>query len=260
MAPRKKASTERAATIDVVRVTKEALTFHIVGTSPFVCNAMSAKVRQYLLCPPKRKTRMEKETTLKHEPLEEYRRSAYYSKGNKEPTRIVFPAAGFKRAMSTAALELPGVSKTQIGRLCWVDGPIVHLFGIPQLWMAVVRSADMAHTPDVRTRAILPEWAASFTMEFVTPNLNQQSIANLIANAGIFIGVGDGRPEKGALSFGRFEVVAPKDPRYLRILKAGGRKAQDAAFKNPTCYDVETEELLDWWQAEKRRRGFEVVA
>lgn len=252
-------SGRQASSIEVVRVTHESLRFHVIGTSPFVCNAMSAKVQQQLLLPPKKKTRMEKETTLKHDPLEEFRRSAYRSRDNKSETRILFKSAGFKRSMGAAALDLPGTKKAEIERLCWALGTYVPIFGIQQLWMTVVRQADMARTPDVRSRAIIPEWASTFTIDYVTPNLNRQAVANLVASAGVFIGVGDGRPQRGALSMGRFEIVPENDLRYQRIVKAGGRRAQDAAFKEPTCYDLETEELLEWWMAESKRRGFEVA-
>ena len=245
--------------VEVMRVEHEAIEFCILGTSPFVCNAMSAKVQHDLLLPPRKKSRQEKESTLKHEPMDEYRRSAYRSVGDDADTRIEFPAAGFKRAMASAALELPGVNKSQIGRLCWAEGHMVPIFGVPQLWMAVTRSADIKRTPDVRTRAIIPHWASRVTVSFVTPNLRRQPVVNLMASAGVFIGVGDGRPERGALSFGRFEVVSEDDERYQRIIKSGGREAQDAAFDNPTAFDRETDELLEWWNAEVRRRGFEVA-
>ena len=209
--------------------------------------------------PPRKKGRAEKESSLKHDPMAEYRRSAYRSKEDDAPTRIIFPAPGFKRAMASAALELPGVSKAQIGRLCWTEGFSVPIYGIPQLWMSVVRSADINRTPDVRTRAIIPEWASTVTISYVTPNLRAQPVANLLASAGVFIGVGDGRPERGALSFGRFEIVNEDDERYQRILATGGKAAQDQAFAEPTTYDVETEELLEWWNAEVKRRGFEVA-
>jgi hypothetical protein len=254
-----KQSKKTAAAIDILVVSHERYTFHLLGTSPFVCNAMSAKTRQGLLLPAKKKNKHEKETTLKHEPLEEYRRSAYRAREADAPTRIVFPSAGFKRSMATAALEMPGTNRSQIGRLVWAEGDYVSLFGIPQLWMTTVRSADMNRTPDVRTRAIIPNWTAEVTLAFVTPQLNGQAVTNLLASAGVFIGVGDGRPEKGALSFGRFEIVKPTDPRYVAIVKAGGLKAQDKAFAKPTYYDVETEELMEWWQTEVRRRGFAVA-
>lgn len=252
------AGNKTPASIEIMVVSHERYTFHLLGTSPFVCNAMSAKTRQGLLLPPKKKNKMERETTLKHDPLDEYQRSVYRARDTKEPTHIVFPAAGFKRAMASAALEMPGTNKAQIGRLVWAEGTYVPIYGVPQLWMTTVRSADMARTPDVRSRAIIPAWAAQVTLDFVTPQLNGQAVANLLASAGVFIGVGDGRPEKGALSFGRFEIVEPSDPRYVAVVKAGTRNAQVKALaaSSPECFDVETEELLDWWKTESRRRGF----
>lgn len=258
MAPRKKG--EQEAGVDILRVTTERVTFCILGTTPFVCNAMSAKVKGALLTGGMKKTKMERESSIKHDPIEEYRASPYRSREPEDPSLIVFPAAGFKRAMATAALELPGVNKAQIGRLCWAEGFTVPLFGIPQLYMAVVRSADAKRTPDIRSRAIIPEWASVVTVNYVTPNLRQQPVVNLMASAGIFIGVGDGRPEKGALNFGQFEVVSEDDARFRRIMKVGGRKAQEVALQKPTYYDIETAELMEWHIAETKRRGFKAAS
>src|SRR6266850_8164282 len=110
------------ASIEIMVVSHERYTFHLLGTSPFVCNAMSAKTRQGLLLPAKKKNKHEKETTLKHNPQEEYQRSIYRSRDGKAPTHIIFPSAAFKRAMSEAALEMPGTNKKQIGRLVWAEG------------------------------------------------------------------------------------------------------------------------------------------
>jgi hypothetical protein len=30
-------------------------------------------------------------------------------------------------------------------------------------------------------------------------------------------------------------------------------------MENPTTFDLETEELLEWWEAETKRRGFRVA-
>lgn len=233
------------ADVDVLRVQTEKARFAILGTSPFVCNAMSAKVKGGLLTGTTRKTKVERESSVKHKPLEEYRASALQVRDEDESlTQIVFPSSGFKRSMATAALELPGVNKAQIGRLCWAEGVTVPIFGIPQIYMAVVRSADKNRTPDIRTRAIIPNWASIVTVSFVTPNLRRTPVANLMASAGVFIGVGDGRPEKGALNFGQFEVVNEDDPRFQAIIKSGGRAAQRAALDSPTPFDLETAELL----------------
>jgi len=257
MAPKKKQDTQES--VEIKMVDKARSTFFIVGESPFVCNAMSSKVREGLLFPAPKKNKTEKATSLKHDPVAEFLRSAYRTPGDSAPTRIIFPASGVKRAMASAALELPGATKAQIGRLCWAVGDSVSVYGLPQMWMTVVRSADAARTPDVRTRAILPEWAMTVTVDYVTPNLTLKSVSNLLAAAGVFIGLGDGRPEKGALSYGRFRIVNEDDKDFRRIVAEGGRKAQDAAFAEPTMYDIETEELLDWFHAELARRGMKVA-
>jgi hypothetical protein len=254
-----KEGTTREEGVDILRVTTERVTFCILGTTPFVFNAMSAKVKGGLLTGGVKKTKMERESSVKHEPQEEYRASVYRSREDDSPSLLVFPSAGFKRAMASAALELPGVNKTQIGRLCWAEGFHVPIFGIPQLFMSVVRSADMKRTPDIRTRAILSEWACRVTVNYVTPNLRQQPVVNLMASAGVFIGVGDGRPEKGALNFGQFVVVDESDERFQRVIKSGGRAAQTAAMESPTYFDAETEELMEWYRSETKRRGFKVA-
>lgn len=247
-------------TIDVLKVTTSELTFCLVGTSPLICNAMSAKARQQLLLPPAAKTRSQKQSTLKHEPIEEYRRSPYRAIGDEAATRIVFPGAGFKSVLASAALDLDGANKTQIGRLSYVPQYNVPIYGIPQLFMSVVRSADMNRTPDVRTRAIIPQWACSFSIVFVTPILREQAVTNLLASGGITRGIGDWRPEKGKGSFGQFRIAGPDDPEYKQILTTGGRVAQDAALESPTFFDQETEELMEWFNAEVARRGFKVSA
>ena len=226
------------------------------GLTPFICNAMSEKVRQELLYPKGRKSMAGKQQSIKHDPLLEFRGSAYRSLDvNKEPTRIVFPATGFKSAICNAALETPGTKKAQIGRLLWVEGSYLSLYGVPQMLMSVVRSADMNRTPDVRTRAILPEWACQVTIKFTTPQLNAKSVIALLGRAGILIGVGDFRQGKGRGNYGQFEVCNASD--CAAIVKAGGIKAQDAAFESPTFFDSETESLFTWYEEERVRRGQE---
>ena len=91
------------------------------------------------------------------------------------------------------------------------------------------------------------------TICYVKPQLGEQTIIQLLSNAGIVIGIGDFRQEKGKGNFGQFEVVeasACKD-----IVKTGGMKAQDAAIKTVTCYDEETAELLAWWESEVKKSG-----
>ncbi len=246
--------------LDIEVVGNENAIFPLLGLTPFVCNAMSQKVIRELTLPSKKVRGKAREMRLKHDMLREYRDSPYLERGDDCPTRITFPASAFKKAMGSAAKEIPGVTGAAVNRLCWAEGFNVSLWGVPQMWSAVVRSADAAKTPDVRTRAILPQWAAVVRISYVSPNLNHLSVANLLASAGVMIGVGDGRPEKGALNFGQFKIVNEDDEEWQRIIDTGGREAQDAALESPEFYDTETADLYEWFQAEAARRGFEMIA
>ncbi len=229
--------------------------FCLLGITPFIFNAMSEKVKQGLLMGGGKKTAAEKAGTAKHNPLSEYRDGVYRHRDTLA-TRLRFPAGGIKKAMAAAAIDLPGMKKAQVGRLTWSPERDVSIYGIPQLFMSVVRSADMNHTPDIRTRAILPEWATVVTFRCVTPILNMKQVADLLAAAGLFIGIGDWRQEKGSDNYGQFELVDEGDARFQAIVQSGGRAAQDAALADPAFYDDETEKLMAWYEAESERRGF----
>ena len=244
----------------ITKVEQGVADFCIVGTAPLICNRMSSKVMQELLLPRGRKTAAEKAGSLKHEPLIEYRNSPYTSLDDTNPTRIQLLASMFKGAMKTAALDIPGAKKAQIGRLTYVESDRVNVYGVPQIFMSVTRSADMNRTPDVRTRAILPEWALRISIRFAQPIIKLQSVANLLAAGGITSGVGDWRVEKGSGGYGTYRIVSDDDPDFVRIVATGGRQAQDEALATPTAYDDETEELLSWYDVEAKRRGFKVAS
>lgn len=244
--PKMKTETE----ISVLEISQGEMTVALVGLSPLIFNRMAAKAQRELLLPRGRKTAADRAENLKHNPVDEFRDSVHRSKDDKAPTRLLLPAPAFKGSMMTAALDLPGTRKTEIGRLVWIEGHQVPVWGKPQLHMSVVRMADIAKTPDIRTRAIVPEWATVITVRFVRPKLKEQAIINLLAAGGITCGVGDFRQEKGKGSFGQFRVAQMDDPDFLRIMGDGAREAQDAALKNPICYDAESEELLTWFSGE----------
>lgn len=253
-------ATAKATEISIMEVERGRIEFMIRGDSPLICNAMSAKARQQLLLPPPRKNAAEKASSLKHNPLDEFRSSMYFARDPNSPTRIVAKATAFKGALMSAALDLPGASKSQIGRLAYVENDEVPIYGVPELLMSVTRSADMNKTPDVRTRAILPRWACFISVQFTKPILKEQAIVNLMAAAGITQGIGDWRVQKGSGNYGQFALTDPSDKVFQEIVSTGGKEAQDAAIAEPICYDSETEELLAWFDVEVKRRGFKAVS
>lgn len=246
--------------IKILEVSKGVIEFCILGTSPLIMNRMSQKVWFELLAPKGKKTAADKASTMKHDPIREFRDSPYLMPDGKSPTLLAIMPTAFKRAMGTAALDTPGAKKTQIGRLVYIEGEFLPIYGTPRVFMAITRSADMAKTPDVRTRALLPEWACKLKVTFTKPILREQSIVNLLAAAGFQSGVGDWRQEKGSGSYGSFKLVSADDPDFVRIVKTQGRKVQQDALDHPVAYNDETSEMLAWFDVEFKRRGFKAVA
>lgn len=239
----------------VIEVHEGRVNVCLLGTTPYLSNSMSMKAMQTILYPPGRKNATERATTIKHDPVREFRDSLASLPAADEPTWIAHPATGFKKALGTAALDLPGTKKAQIGRLVHVVGPMIGLYGLPLVHMAPVRSADINRTPDIRTRAILAEWACYLSIRYVTPIITESLVVRVLAAAGLYIGVGDFRSEKGAGDHGCFRICAPDDPDFGRLVKTAGRAAQLAAIETPRPYDQRTEDLWHWYETEVERRG-----
>jgi len=238
-----------------IHIDTEKATFHILGVTPLIFHNMSEKAKRQLLMPAPRKNAAERAVTLKHSPMEEFRASVYTAKRDLDsPTHLVFPGRAFHQAIQDATLDLPDVKKAVIGRLCGVVDFDVSIYGIPQLMISSVRSADKNRTPDMRTRAIVPQWACEVTIWFARPLLRQSSIVDLMASAGIYIGIGDWRQQKGSGSHGLWEVVDPGNEDWMRIMKTGGRAPQLAAMEAPVYFDNDTEGLMHWFETEYTKR------
>lgn len=253
------ATKEKATEIFVMEVKQGSMEFCVRGSTPLIMNRMSEKVKRELLLPQK-KTAADKAGSAKHHPKAEFRASAYTLRDDSAPTLLAMLSTSFKGALRTAALDMPGANKSQIGRLTYISGDYIGVYGVPKLFMSVTRSSDIKRTPDVRTRVIVPEWACRIQVNFVTPILREQAVANLLAAAGMYIGVGDWRPEKGSGNYGQFRLVSADDPDFVRITRDGGRAAQLQAMDDPECYDDDTADLYAWSDSELRRRGFKVAA
>jgi hypothetical protein len=236
------------------------MNFCILGTTPLIHHRMSEKAKGELFLGKETKSKSQKSSTAKHDPMKEYRDSPYISLNEQDETLIYILPTAFKGGMGTAAIDMPGVAKTQIKRHIYVNGFQCGVYGVPQIMCAITRSADINRTPDVRTRAIMPEWACKLTVEFTKPIFREQSIANLLASAGMVCGVGDWRQEKGSGNYGCYKLVSEDDPDFVRITQTQGRAAQIEALENPVPYDKETADLLSWFDIECRRRGFKVAA
>jgi hypothetical protein len=244
-----------AGTLHIDALKQGRVTLKLIGNTPFYFNAMSAKAKRTLLIGGAKKTAAERKE-LKHDPETEFYDSVYRLPDG--PTLLGFPAPGVKNAMATAALETPGVTKTSVQRLIFLPEQKIKMWGKPYLKMDVVRSADMNKTPDVRTRAFLPRWCAEVDIAFVQPTLSVHSIVSLLSNAGVIVGIGDFRQEKGRGSYGTF-AVAGDDlgdwQGYWDEVTQEGREVQQHALENPEMADDETAELMALLEEERARRA-----
>lgn len=240
--------------ISVTPLRRATTKLRIIGTTPMFQNRMAAKAKHQLLVGGQRKGRSDR-ASIKHDPLSEYRDSAEVLDAG--PTALGLKVVAVKAAMATAALETPGLTKTAAQRLLFMPGEFAALYGTPQLRMDVVRSADINKTPDIRTRCFLPKWGAEIEVQFITPQLSVMAVVTLLCNAGVLVGVGDYRQEKGKGGFGSFRVLgeAEEDDEWDDLVDNHGRHAQLAALHSPTYADKDTTDLMEFFHSEVKRRA-----
>lgn len=243
-------------TMEIHALKQGRIKLRMIGQTPMYFNSMGAKAWRDLLVGGGKKTAAQKKD-IKHNPEQEFRDSVY--KKSTGDTYLCFPAAGVKGAMSTAALETAGITKSSVQRLIFLPESHIQIWGKPYMKMDIVRSADMNKTPDVRTRAFLPNWCAEVEIRFVTPTLSTHSIVSLLSNAGTIVGIGDFRQEKGRGGYGTFSVSGSEDMGDMQEIwdeiTQEGRDIQEAFMNEPECFDDQTAELMEFMQEERLRRA-----
>lgn len=243
--------------LEISEIKMREVDFALVGTSPMIMNRFSQKAWQELLCPSRSRNAASLEQSLKHDPIAEFRGAIYLNRDKTREAAIHLPNGAVHGSLAQAAIDIPGAKRAQIERLTRVTNINIDLFGIPQVFCAMVRNSDINRTPDVRTRPIFPRWACKVTVSFVSSILSQRTIGNLLGAAGTIVGIGDWRGAKGG-PYGAFRLTTNDDPEFASILKTEGRVPQLHAIEHPIFYDDDTAELLRWFEAEVARREQDV--
>lgn len=240
-------------TVEIQELHTRRVTYCIVGETPLIMNRFSEKARQEMLLPAPKKNKAEKASSLKHDPVLEFRSGIYMTRDANAPTAVHLPTNAFHKAVGQAAIDIPGQAKSVMLRLTSVCTATVNLYGNPSLFCRMVRSSGMNAAPDIRTRPIFAEWACEIEFQIVSNLVKEAQVTNLLAAAGTIVGMCDWRPQKGG-SYGRFRLAAHDDPDYVRITEHQGRASQLAEIANPSFFDDETTELLGWFFDECARR------
>jgi len=250
-ATKKKAEETKIVAIQPIKIATTRI--HFVGVSPMIMHRFPKKAQQELLMPSRPMNRAEKASVLKHDPIQEFRESIYINRDKKQPTAIHVPSGSFARALANTALDIPGASKAQMLRLTSVVTEVVNIWGLPKLYMRMVRLNDISKTPDVRTRAVFAEWAGYYDLRYVSSLIKENAVHTLAHAGGVINGIGDWRSEKGG-QYGAYRICDPGDAEYKKIIKEQGRQAQLDAIAEATPFDDDSEELLAWFQKEAERR------
>lgn len=239
--------------VEIQELHTRRVTYYIVGETPLIMNRFSEKARQEMLLPAPKKNKAEKATSLKHDPIAEFRSGIYMTRDANAPTAVHLPTNAFHKAVGQAAIDIPGQAKSVMLRLTSVCTATVNLYGNPSLFCRMVRSGGMNATPDIRTRPIFSEWACEIEFQIVSNLVKESQVTNLLAAAGTIVGMCDWRPQKGG-SYGRFRLASPTDADFKRIVEHQGRASQLAEIDSPSFHDDETEELLSWFFEECGKR------
>lgn len=240
--------------IEIAEMKIGHLKAHLLGTTPLIMHRADQKVLQELALPSEKKNRAGLASTLKHDLIGEYRGSIYINRDHHNaPTAIHFPSNAFSKTIADAALDIPGVAKAQIQRLASCATVNVAVYGIPRVFICMVRLSDAKRTPDIRSRALFTEWCCTISIKFSSTLLKEGQIANLLSAAGQICGIGDWRPQRGG-SYGQWSLVNEDNADLRQLMKHCGKKAQIEAIKRPVCADEDSEMLLDWYEKECKRR------
>ena len=129
------------------------------------------------------------------------------------------PAAAFRAAM-VRACKLAGFAMTdaKVSIFVEADGydetsfqPLVRIYGNRECSIDYVRNET--GVIDLRARPIWRNWYANVRIEYNADVFNTNEIANILARAGRFIGIGEGRNDSKksvGIGYGCFDVTTGK--------------------------------------------------
>jgi len=163
---------------------------------------------------------------------------------------LAMPATAIKGAILDVASLAAVKSKKDVQRLLHVVGTYIPIWGVPQLHLAVVRTAGTTRAPELRFRPVIPRWASMVRLSWIEGFLDVNEVTSLLVTAGLFSGIGDWRPALGRGRYGMFAVTTPESTdnghwaTFTEIVTQFGRDAQAAAIEQPEVYDPQYAELV----------------
>lgn len=174
----------------------------IVGDSPLIVHAWSAKAKKEMLDKQMKKAKTAKEAKDPERDYEE----AFYRLPNGNPG---FPTIAFKSAAVSAGGRFSdGLKMTELRGSFFIEGELAEIYGEP------VMREDMVHvgmgTADIRYRPEFKQWRVKLPIKYNADAISIDQMVNLFNLAGFGVGVGEWRPEKDG-QYGMFHVATESD-------------------------------------------------
>ena len=128
-------------------------------------------------------------------PEQQYRDCLYVI--DEKEKRYGFPSDGIKKAMVQAGGRLANAIMTKLRTNFFVLGDLTEIISKngPSMRRDMVRLGGK--TADIRYRAEFKEWRMIVGIKYFNKIISQSKIVNLLYNAGLGLGLGDWRPERG---------------------------------------------------------------
>lgn len=194
-----------APNMKIVKVTIE-------GTAPYVQAKFSQKAKAIIRA--KHEAGSTSKKGVKKEPRD-FDSDYEGAKHKAQEGWVGIPASAFRCAMISAC-RLVGFKMT-IGKLSVFveqdgfdvdDGlPLIKIIGEPKQHQMHTRNET--GVCDLRVRPMWEKWSADVRIRYDADQFTQQDVVNLIARAGMQVGIGEGRPdsrESAGLGWGLFEI------------------------------------------------------
>lgn len=174
----------------------------LVGDSPLIVHAWSAKAKKEMLDKQMKKAKGPKAAKNPERDYED----AFYRLPNGKPG---FPTIAFKAAaVSAAGRFADGMKMTEVRGSFHIEGELVEIIGAPTMREDMVRVG--MGTADIRYRPEFKAWRVSLPIRYNADAISLEQIVNLLNMAGFGVGIGEWRPEKDGL-YGMFHVGTQAD-------------------------------------------------
>lgn len=204
---------EVAATRVVIEPPKIGVaSIRIVGIAPYVQHKFSKKAREQMMAKQRLGDQANKSRKREPKDFEQIYKDAMHISREGWPG---IPAPSFRNAMISAC-RIVGFKMTHAKLSVFVEAdgfdvddgtPLVRIVGEPRVHESYVRNDS--GVADIRWRPMWEEWSAIVRIRFDQNQFSPADIGNLLARAGLQVGIGEGRPDSknsAGMGWGMFEI------------------------------------------------------